>query len=377
MIKFTDINSDNQESLNIKKKINNLLYKKDFILGSEVSKFEKSFSKFENFKYGVGCNSGTDALLLALKYFSLKDNEEILISGFSYASTYFCAENYEKKLKIKFCDIDINNGLISFEDFKKKISKKTKLLIVINLYGQKCNLKKIIDFKKKKNLKFKIIEDSAQSHGAYSCYLCTKKLDDKCCKNKKYNTSDISCYSFYPTKNLGAYGDGGMVCTNNKKIYNKIKILRNVGSVKKNIHKLIGICSRLDTLQAGILNIKLKNLEKNNDRRRMIANIYNQNLKNLKKISLIKTLPGSNYHLYVIKVKKRLKFINFMNKNKISTSIHYPYTLNKLIKSQKIINKNQLKNAFEFSKTCVSLPMYPEIKISTIKRICNTIKLFK
>ena len=168
-----------------------------------------------------------------------------------------------------------------------------------------------------------------------------------------------------------------MVCTNNKKIYNKIKILRNVGSVKKNIHKLIGICSRLDTLQAGILNIKLKNLEKNNDRRRMIANIYNQNLKNLKKISLIKTLPGSNYHLYVIKVKKRLKFINFMNKNKISTSIHYPYTLNKIIKSQKIINKNQLKNAFEFSKTCVSLPMYPEIKISTIKRICNTIKLFK
>jgi dTDP-4-amino-4,6-dideoxygalactose transaminase len=154
MIKFTDINSDNQESLNIKKKINNLLYKKDFILGSEVSKFEKSFSKFENFKYGVGCNSGTDALLLALKYFSLKDNEEILISGFSYASTYFCAENYEKKLKIKFCDIDINNGLISFEDFKKKISKKTKLLIVVNLYGQKCNLKKIIDFKKKK--KFKI-----------------------------------------------------------------------------------------------------------------------------------------------------------------------------------------------------------------------------
>ena len=229
-MKFTDVNPFNKK---IQKKINksilNTVKKKDFILGNNVNKFEKKFSNLSKSKYAVGCATGTDALILALKSLNLKPNHEVIIPGMSYISTGLSAALNNNK--IVFADIDNDTGLISLKSVKNKISKNTKVVIPVNLYGQKVDIKKLRGIVGSNKY---IIEDSAQAHFAFSCFDCKKSTSTKCCKkemNHKY--ADISCYSFYPSKNLGAYGDGGIITTNNRNLFNKIYFLRNLGTIKK------------------------------------------------------------------------------------------------------------------------------------------------
>lgn len=358
MIHFADVNPINKNTENlIFKELKKIITTKSFILGKNTEIFEKKFSKFENYKYGIGCSSGTDALILALRSLNLKENDEIIMPGLSYISTLYSALLVSQKFNIKFVDIDINTGLIDINKLKNKISKKTKVIIVVNLYGQKINLKKLGVLKKKYN--FKIIEDSAQCQGTSA-------------NKQKKQLSDLCCYSFYPSKNLGAYGDAGFICTNNKRLYSYIKKFRTVGSIKKNIHSQLGSNSRIDNLQSSVLNIKLNYLNNFNKERKNIAKIYHENLTNIKNIKLMKFDNNSVYHLYLIRVKNRNKFINYMNKKKIECGCHYPYTLyKKYDPSLKLINSETL------SKECVSLPIYPGLNKQKIKKIILAIKKFK
>ena len=300
-IHFADVNPISKIlDSKIKKEINSVILKKDFILGNAVNAFEREFSKISKIKYSVGCASGTDALILALKSLNLKKKDEVIAPAMTYISTGLSIILNNNKLVL--ADIDNETGLISLKDVSRKINRNTKAIIPVNLYGQKVDLKKL---RRVVGRKIAIIEDAAQSHLSFSCYQCKKKIDNICCKKERNDSfADISCYSFYPSKNLGAYGDGGLVATNNKKLYLIIRSKRNLGSIKKHHFKFIGMNSRLDTIQAIILKNKIKYISKLNDIRRKIARIYDDEFSKIDKIKLTKTNPGSSRHLYVIRTKK-------------------------------------------------------------------------
>ena len=372
-MKFTDVNPiTNYQQNKITKSIISTIRKGDFILGKNVKKFEKKFSKLSNSKYAVGCATGTDALLLALKALNLKKNDEVIIPGMSYISTGLCVAL--NNIKIVFADINDETGLISLENVKKKISKKTKVVIPVNLYGQKVDIKLL---RKIVGKKIYIIEDSAQSHFSYSCYNCRNYFNNICCKKERnHQYSDLSCYSFYPSKNLGAYGDGGIITTNNSSIYNKLKILRNLGAIKKNVHEYEGLNSRLDTIQASILLEKIKYTNDHNDYRRKISSFYDEELSLLDEVKLTQSKPGSSRHLYVIRVKNRTKLAKYLIKNKIPVQYHYPYSLNKAGALRKKIKKVKLINSEKWAKECLSLPLYPYMPLNEAKRVVNFIKKF-
>ena len=374
LINFTHVNPIRaKEIFLIKKEISKIIDKKNFILGEEVKKFENNFSKLSKIKYSIGCASGTDALILALKSLELKSSDEVIVPAMTYISTGLSVLTNNNKLV--YADINNDTGLISIDDIIKKITKKTKVIIPVNLYGQKVDLKKL---RSRIGSKIFIVEDSAQSHFAFSCFNCPNKDKKKCCQKERNDRyADISCFSFYPAKNIGAFGDAGLVSTNNKKLYKKLLSLRNLGSVKKHEHNYLGINSRLDTIQAVVLNKKLGSILKLNNIRRRLALLYDEKLKTVPEIKITKTKPGSTRHLYIIRTKKRDSLMKHLLNKNILCQIHYPYALNKLkpfIKFNK--KKKSIKNSEKWSNECLSLPMHPELKIKEINKVAKEIKNF-
>tara|TARA_B100000929_G_scaffold183175_1_gene145072 strand:+ start:6436 stop:7563 length:1128 start_codon:yes stop_codon:yes gene_type:complete len=372
-MKFTDVNPFTKKQQNqINKSIISTIKKGDFILGNNVRKFEKKFSTMSNSKHAIGCATGTDALILALKSLNLKKKHEVIIPGMSYISTGLAVAL--NNIKIVFADIDEQTGLISFESIKKKLSKNTKVVIPVNLYGQKIDVKLLRQIVGRRVF---IIEDSAQSHFASTCANCEKNDHGLCYKaEKSQKYADLSCYSFYPAKNLGAYGDGGIITTDNTNLYKKIRILRNLGSIKKNVHKYEGLNSRLDTLQASILLEKIKYTPLHNNYRRKISDFYDEELAFLDSIKLTVTDPGSSRHLYVIRTKYRDKLIKFMIKNNISCQLHYPYSLNRAGGLKNKVKSTKLPISEKWAKECLSLPVYPYMKLKDAERVVKTIKRF-
>jgi dTDP-4-amino-4,6-dideoxygalactose transaminase len=234
-----------------------------YILGNEVNKFEKNYAKFSKTKYVVGCGNGFDALVLALKSINICCDDEVIVPANSFVATAMAVSSLGAKPI--FADCDYNNFSIDLESVKNKITKKTKAIIPVSLYGIPLDASKISSFAKKYNLK--IIEDASQSHGA--CFFSNNYQ-----KVKKFSNWKISTFSFYPTKNLGAIGDAGAVATNDSKLYFKIKSLRNYGFEKFNSYKYIGINSRLDEIQAAILNIKLDYINNWTVKKRKIASLW-------------------------------------------------------------------------------------------------------
>ena len=373
-IEFTDVNPiTNKDIFLIRNKIIKIINNNDFILGQNVKKFEDNFSKLSKISYSVGCASGTDALILALKSLNLKKHHEVIVPAMTYISSGLSVLLNSNKLI--YADIENDTGLISIESIIKNITKNTRVIIPVNLYGQKIDLKKLRNSISKK---ISIIEDSAQSHFAYSCFGCDYKKKINCCKKEKNDRyADISCYSFYPAKNLGAYGDAGLVATKNRKIYKKLLSLRNLGSIKKHDHTILGMNSRLDSIQAVILNRKLKSVLKVNEDRRNIAKIYDEKLKNIKQIKITKTNPGSSRHLYVIRTKYRDKLVRYLFNRRISCQIHYPYSLNKLKPFKKLAKtNNNLKNSEKWSNECLSLPIHSKMRLHEVNRVVVEVKRF-
>jgi len=360
MIKFLDIKKQDKPIHKIiLSDIKKIINKNDFILGKHVNAFENKFANFCKSKYAISCANGTDALTLALKSLNLPKNSEVIVPAMTYCSTAFSVIN--ANLKPVLVDTDNLKPTISIDEIKKKITKKTKVIMPVHLYGSVVDINKIK--KLIRNKKILIIDDCAQAHGA--------KLNNK----NVGSIADISCFSFYPGKNLGAYGDAGIITTNSKLYDYKIKNLRNLGSNKKFIHTFIGVNSRMDTIQAAVLLRKLKFLSKYNLKRKKIAKFYNSRIKNHKLVKLNYS-KNSVYHQYVILCKKRKKLINRLKKNKIQYGFHYPYPIHKLEALKKIFKNNKFKNAERLANEGISLPIDPNLTKSDQKKIVKVLNSF-
>jgi dTDP-4-amino-4,6-dideoxygalactose transaminase len=342
--------------------IDQIISSSSFILGKEVLKFEKKFSKLLKVNHCISCANGTDALFIALKCIGLKTNEEVITTSFSWISTSSSITHAGGK--VVFCDTDEESFNIDPNKIEKLVTKKTKGIVVVHLYGNPADMKTILKIAKKYNLW--VIEDCAQSH--------LSKIDNKYCGTFGH----IGCFSFFPAKNLGAFGDAGAIVTNKKKLANKIRLFANHGG--KNIHKFEGINSRMDTLQAAILNLKLPFLKKWSEQRILNAKIYNENLKNITQLVLPKFRKNTTatFHQYTIKIQnKRNKLKNFLKKKQIDTQIYYSKILPKYKAYNYIDTKEEnFKNSIKNSKQLLCLPIYPELSKKEIFYIINNIKKF-
>ena len=359
-IKFLDLSKNyNLIRDEVNSNIQKVLDKNNYILGEEVTNFENNFAKYCNTKYCIGVANGTDALEIALQSLELDKSSEVIVQGNTYVAT--CLGVINNNYKLVLCDCDPTTFQISVEDMKQKVTDKTKVIIVVHLYGLICNMDEISKFCRDKNIV--LIEDAAQAHGA------------EWNSRKAGSFGKLSCFSFYPGKNLGAYGDGGAICTSDNELNTKIRMIRNNGSLIKYKHDIIGRNSRLDTIQAAILDVKLKYLESNNEKRRIIANLYKSFLP--KQIELPEIIEGSLpvYHLYVIKTDNREQLSDYLKENKIDTLIHYPIPCSELLALKNYHNDNPIMSR-NLSKKILSLPMYPELTETEIKYICSVINQF-
>ena len=345
----------------LKKKLSkvfeNVLLQNSYILGNENFKFEKNLKKFFNIKYALGVNSGTDALKIALKSLNLKKNSEVIIPTLTATATGSAV--LEAGAKPVIIDVD-ETGNINPYILKKNISKKTKAIIVVHLHGNPANISQILKIAKS----IPIIEDCAQSIGS--------KLN----KKKIGTFGKIACFSFYPTKNLSAIGDGGAIITNDNYLFKKMNSLRQYGWNKNRISIVPGYNSRLDEIQAAILNLKIQKLNKNNLLRNKIANNYLKKLKNYP-IQFPKVLKNSfhSYHLFVIMVKERDNLVKYLKKKNIFPSIHYKIPLHKMPTFKKY-KKSQMKCANDMSDAMISIPIYPELNNTQQNKVINTIIQF-
>lgn len=364
IIKFVDLH---RQYLNIKKQVDaqikNTIKFSNFIRGSNVNSFEKNFAKKNKSKYCLSCGNGTDALFIALKVLNLKKDDEVITTAHSWISTSEAITL--SGAKVVFVDTNLNNFNINYDDIIKKITKNTVGIIPVHLYGQTVNMKKITQIANNYNLW--IIEDCAQAAFA--------KFGNKFVGN----FGIFGTFSFYPGKNLGAFGDAGAIITNNKKMHKKISMFARHGGLIKGDHIIEGMNSRMDGLQAGILDAKLKYIFEWNKRRKVIASIYNNNLKNIGDIVTPELDKGCDhiYHLYVIKTKFRDDLRKFLNSYKVETNINYPKAL-PFLKAYNYLGHKPLDfpNAYKNQNNILSLPIYPELKNSDVIYICKLIKIF-
>jgi len=363
MIKFYSIKkSDNKIKKKIFNSIKNVIKKNNFIMGEEVFNFEKEFSNYCNSKYAISCSNGTDAITLSLLSLDLKKGSEVIIPAMTYASTFYAVIN--AGLKPVLVDINSDDPHINFEQIVKKTSKKTKVIIPVHLYGSVVDIPRLKKFLN--NKKIYIIDDCAQAHGAF--FLNKKRVGGN-------GISHISTFSLYPGKNLGAYGDAGIITTNSLDIYKKINKIRNIGASKKFNHETLGFNNRLDTLQAAILIHKLRRLNKLNKNRTVLSRIYRKKILN-PKIKLINYSKFAVFHQFVIRVKNRNNFIKYMMKNKIETGMHYPHTINQMKYYKKNFRNMNFTNAEILAKECVSLPIDPMLKKHELNYIIHIINKF-
>jgi dTDP-4-amino-4,6-dideoxygalactose transaminase len=349
------------QNLLIKKKIlkslGKVISQNNYILDNENKKFEDNLKRYFGCKYALGVNSGTDALKIAIKSLSLKKKSEIIIPTLTATATGSAV--LEAGVKPVIIDVD-ETGNLNSEILKKSINKNTKAIIVVHLHGNLADIKRI----KKIAGNIPIIEDCAQAFGS-SFH-----------KKKAGTFGKISCFSFYPTKNLGGIGDGGAIITNDFSAYNKMLQLRQYGWNKKRVSKIPGYNSRLDEIQAAILNLKIKNIDKDNNERIKIAKKYISSFKNLPiEYPEIYKKTKHTYHLFVIKVKNRDKLINYLKLNKIYASIHYKHSLH-CMPSFKKYKKSKIFFADDLSKNMISLPLYPGLKMREQNKVIKVIKKY-
>jgi len=334
-----------------------------YINGPEVKNFELELANFLNVKHCVSCANGTDALKIALLSLGLQKGDEVLVPSFTFVSTaeVVVLLGY----KPVFVDVDFRTFLIDVESIKQSITKKTKAIIPVHLFGQSANMKEIMKISRQYNLW--VIEDAAQSLGAL-------------CSNSKYTGTigHIGTTSFYPTKNLNCFGDGGAIFTNDNRLEKKLRLISNHGQKQKYIYTEIGLNSRLDAIQASILRVKLKYLNAMNECRRKNAKLYNSKLKKINEIIIPYCVATMDFHIFhqytlIIKNKKNRDALkDFLDKKGISTMIYYPKALHQE-SPYKIFNFKKHKISEDLSKKVLSLPIHSELSTQEIEYVCENI----
>jgi dTDP-4-amino-4,6-dideoxygalactose transaminase len=330
-----------------------------YILGSEVDAFEKEFAGFIGAGNCIGVASGTDALMLALKAAGLKPGDEVITVSHSAVATVAAIE--QAGLVPVFADIDDVSRCIDPDMIEALISTSTKAIVPVHIYGQPCDMAAIMRIADRHGLK--VIEDCAQAHGAII-------------GNKKAGTfGHAAAFSFYPTKNLGALGDGGAVITNDDRIADNVKWLREYGWKERYISSLSGINSRLDEMQAAILRVKLRHLEENNERRRQISLRYHEAISG-SGIKAPADIPDTTHamHLYVVECDEREKLREYLRDKGIGTAVHYPLAIHQQpAYLGRIRGCGSLANTERLYKKILSLPMYPELTDAQVGRVCEAI----
>ncbi len=336
----------------------------NYILGKEVLKLEKKFSSLHQVKYGIAVKNGTDAISISLKVLGVKKGDEVITTSHTALATI--AAIISTGAIPVIVDIDKDFYTINTNLIEKKITNKTKVIIPVHIYGQCADMKIICKIAKK--YKLFVIEDCAQAHGA--------KINNK----SAGSFGHVSTFSFYPTKNLGAIGDGGIVLTNNSKLEKKIRKFREYGWDHQRRADDPGINSRLDEVQASILNIKLNKFSFSKKKRISIANKYLSKIKN-KNIKLPKVKQNTThvFHIFSILTKNKKKFVKYLIKNKVFPGFHYPILAhqNKGYARFCKFKKSELNYSNKISKFQVSLPIYPELSNKNINNIINLINNYK
>jgi len=365
-IPFMDLSGNySQVRKEIMNKINKLVDNTRFIGGEEVNKFEKEFADYCNCKKGIGCGNGTDALILALKALDIGQGDKVITVPNTFIATTEAITT--AGAEVDFVDIDEETYTMDPEKLKQYLEndpEDVKAVIPVHLYGQMAEMDKITKIAKKYDLK--VIEDSAQAHGA----------EYRGKKPGEYG--DVATYSFYPAKNLGAFGDAGAVVTKNKDLGKKIKMLSDHGREDKYVHKMEGFNSRLDPIQAAVLRVKLRYLDSWVEKRIEKAKIYDELLKDSEVITpTVNEYAKHVYHLYVIRSKNRNQMREYLSNNGISTGVHYPIPLH-LQPAYDYLNYNEgsFKNTEQVMEDVISLPFWPEITEKQIGKVVEKLKSF-
>ncbi|WP_250433972.1 DegT/DnrJ/EryC1/StrS family aminotransferase [Hanstruepera flava] len=366
MIKFLDVQAINarfEDQLTLK--LNKVLKSGYYILGNEVRLFEKRFAEYCGVSHSVATSSGLDALLLIFKAYinlgRLKKGDEVIVPANTYIASILSV--IHSGLKPVFVEPDPNTYNISSDIIEKHISDRTKAILAVHLYGQLANMKAINALAKKHNLL--VVEDAAQAHGAID-------VNGK----KSGNLGHAAAFSFYPSKNLGALGDAGGVTTNDEVLAEKITELRNYGSKEKYINLSLGFNNRMDEIQAAFLNVKLSTLDADNSRRQEIARKFIDGIANVKVgLPYYDNSDNHVFHVFVVKVDNRDRFMGYLKENGIETLIHYPIAPHK---QDALIEYSHLSLPIteNIHDTIVSLPISPVMTDAEVVQIINTINAY-
>ena len=332
----------------------------NFILGPAISEFEEKIANFLGVKHAVTVSSGTDALVLALKAAGIKPQDKVIIPNFTF---YASAEAIVLAGAVpKFVDIDISNFNVDPEQIKRAIDEDTKAIMPIHLFGAPAEIEEICSIANQSSLA--VIEDVAQAFGA--------RVGDQYLGS----FGDTGCFSFYPTKILGAFGDGGMVTTNDDSIAQNLKLLRNHGSVQANIHSMVGTTSRLNAVQAKQLQIKLSSVHEKIERRQKLAQYYIDQLQGLE-IDFPHQKSGTIhvYNIFTIRSRMRDDIVAAFQENNIGFQIYYPKLIHQQVAFENLgIREEQFPVSIQAAGEVISLPLYPEMPLSHIDRVCSVIR---
>ncbi|MEO5350722.1 MAG: DegT/DnrJ/EryC1/StrS family aminotransferase [Magnetococcus sp. YQC-3] len=336
-----------------------VLERGDFVLGREVALFEDEFARYCGVQHAVSCASGTDALHLACRVLGLGPGDEVIMPAMTFVATALGISLAGARPVL--VDVDPRTALIDPERVKAAITPRTKAIIPVHLYGQCADMDPLLALARAHGLY--VIEDAAQAHGAgYR-------------GRRAGSMGDVGCFSFYPGKNLGAYGDGGLITTQNAETDEKLRLLRNWGSRQKYHHEEMGLNSRLDTVQAALLRVKLTRLEQWNDARRKAAAQYDALLEAVPGVEKTHYDPQAAYHLYVLRVAQRDAVCRALNEAGIGAGIHYPFAVHEL-KAYSWLGyaEGDFPVAAAWARRCLSLPIYPEISTPALERVVATLR---
>lgn len=358
-IPFLELASQHRELQNeLMLKFRDVLKKGIFSAGKEVKVFERNVQNLLKLPAAIACSNGTDALELALKALNIGPGDEVIVPDLTWVSTAEAVVNVGAKPV--FCDVG-EDGLISFDKIEPLIGPKTKAIIPVHLYGKMVDMNTFMTLAKRHDLK--VVEDAAQAFGAFQNGISASAY------------GDIGCFSFYPTKNIGALGEAGLMVTHDRRLEKRLRLILNHGQPERNIHRFPGRNSKIDTLQAGFLNVKLGYYKQWAQKRKKLVAVYLNELTGIKELILPEGIlkESHNAHLFTVRLKQRDALKAFLQENGIGTAIHYPLPLSQ---TEAFYRPASTPIAKQISQSTLSLPLHPYLREDEALRVCETIQAF-